>query len=84
MEGASTDDEWWAAHSILHDQLGLPPWEWRAFEYPDAECPYPAGCEAAKQWHARHKTRPHAFALYEQLSADQKVFLGSRHRRVTI
>jgi hypothetical protein len=35
---------------MLHDELGLFPWQWPAFEYPDALCPYPDGCEAAKQW----------------------------------
>ena len=69
MQATTTDDAWWAAHAILHRGLGLPPWEWPAFEYPDAKCPYPADSNAAKWWHQRRAGRPQAFALYQELKA---------------
>jgi hypothetical protein len=28
---------WWRAHNVLHDGLGLPPWQYPAFAYPE-EC----------------------------------------------
>jgi hypothetical protein len=47
---------WWRAHSMLHYALGLPPWQFPAFAYPDerAEQPerhdlYAALVEAAKR-----------------------------------
>ena len=61
------NEEWWAAHNMLHDELGLPPWEWPCFEYPDAQCPYPTGCWAAEHWHKTRAERPEAFALYKTL-----------------
>ena len=67
MEAATTDDAWAAAHSDLHRALRLRPWQWPAVEYPDAECPYPAGCAAAKNWQRRRDERPEAFALYRAL-----------------
>ena len=54
---------------MLHDALGLKPWEWWAFEYPDAECPYTDGCFAARRWHADRAARPEAFELYYALKA---------------
>jgi hypothetical protein len=68
MEAAKTDDEWWAAHSILHKELGLPPWEWPAFEIPGAECPYPAGSHPAQHWADTRARRPQAFELYRALA----------------
>ena len=67
MEAAATDEEWTAAHSDLLDELKLPPWEFPAIEYPDEECPYPAGCHAAEHWQKRRDERPHAFELYREL-----------------
>ena len=67
MEDADTDDEWWEAHSVLHKELYLPPWEWPAFEYPDEECPYPVGSYAAKHWQQCRDNRPQAFELYDEL-----------------
>jgi hypothetical protein len=68
MEAANcTSDDWWAAHSILHDELKLYPWEWPAFEYPDEKCPYPAGCRAAERWQKERDSRPEAFELYREL-----------------
>jgi hypothetical protein len=67
MQAAETDEDWTEAHGRLHSALGLPPWEWPAIEYPDAVCPYPAGCHAAIEWHKRRKERPHAFALFAAL-----------------
>jgi len=66
MEVATTGDEWWAAHNELHDAMQLSPRQWPAFEYPDAECPYPAGSEAARHWQSNRDRRP-AFELYEEL-----------------
>jgi hypothetical protein len=60
-------DEYWAAHGKLHRALGLPLNEWPAVEYPDAECPYPAGCHAAQDWERRRAARPEAFELYRAL-----------------
>ena len=62
-----TSDDWWAAHSILHDELKLKPWDWPAFEHPDEKCPYPDGCEAARHWQAQRDGRPEAFELYREL-----------------
>lgn len=62
-----TCEEWWAAHSILHDELGLLPHAWPAFEYPDEKYPYPAGCFAAQQWKSDRDRRPEAFELYRAL-----------------
>ena len=67
MEAAKTSDEWWAAHSILHDELKLKPWEWPAFEVPGADCPYPAGTHAARYWADTRARRPEAFELYRAL-----------------
>ena len=67
MEAAKTSDAWWAAHSILHDELQLPPWEWPAFEIPGEHCPYPAGTHAARQWADTRARRPEAFELYRAL-----------------
>ena len=60
-------EEWWAAHHILHAELGLFPHQWPAFEYPDDECPFPAGCFAAEQWKRDRDRRPEAFELYRVL-----------------
>jgi len=67
MQRAISDDVWWKHHSDLVDALGLPPWEWPAFEDPTEQCPYPAGCVAARDWHQRRAARPHAFELYAEL-----------------
>ena len=66
-EPCAVCERWWLAHKVLHDALGLQPWQWPAFEYPDAVCPYPDGCEAAKHWQRRRDERPEAFELYEAL-----------------
>ena len=66
-EPCAACNRWWVAHKVLHDELGLPPWQWPAFEYPDALCPYPDGCEAAKQWQRKHDERLEALALYAAL-----------------
>jgi hypothetical protein len=60
---------WWRAHGVLHHELALPPWRWPAIKYPDAECPYPAGCHAAEYWHSERARRQEAFELYETLKA---------------
>jgi hypothetical protein len=60
-------DAWWADHSVLHRALKLPPWQWPAFEEPDAACPYPAGCFAAGQWHRRRAEHPERFELHAAL-----------------
>jgi hypothetical protein len=65
-------EQWWSAHSVLHSALGLRPWQWPAFEYPDAVCPYPDGCEAAKHWQRRRDERPEAFELYAALTEAAK------------
>jgi hypothetical protein len=58
--GCPACDRWWAAHSKLHDELGCKPWEWPAFEYPDAGGRYLEGSEMARRWQE-------AFELYEDL-----------------
>ena len=58
MEAAATDDEWAAADSVLHRALGAKPWQWPVIEYPDVECPYPAGCHQAELWQQRRDDRP--------------------------
>jgi hypothetical protein len=60
-------DQWWSAHSELHDELHLPPWHWPVFEYPDAECPYPPGCYAAEYWQRNRDEHPERFELYRAL-----------------
>ena len=42
--------KWWEQHSILHDELKLEPWDWPAYEHPNARPPYPEGSPAAKSW----------------------------------
>ena len=64
IEIAQNSDEWWAAHNALHEALGLKPWEWPAIEHPEAQCPYPAGSFAAKQW----KRDERGVALYRELA----------------
>ena len=58
---------WWEAHSELHDELGLKPWQWPAFEHPDETNPYPSFSNAARDWAARRAARPEAFELFRQL-----------------
>jgi hypothetical protein len=62
-------DAWWEAHSQLHDELGLKPWQWPAFEYPDEANPYAAFSNAARDWTHRRAARPEAFALFRELRA---------------
>ena len=54
---------WWCAHSVLHDALGLKPWQWPAVEDPETTCPYPAGSYAADRWRLDER----AVALWRQL-----------------
>ena len=67
MEAARTCDGWWEAHAVLHAALGCKPWEYPAFEYPDAENPYPDGSHGAKHWQQRRNQRPEAFDLFRTL-----------------
>src|SRR5262245_42848165 len=62
-------EEWWQAHSVLHRELRLPSWWWPAVEPPDAECPYPAGSEAAKWWIKQRSGRLDAINLHNALVA---------------
>jgi hypothetical protein len=55
------------AHHLLWKELRLPPHHWPAFEYPDAECPYPEGCAAAKHWQRDRDEHPEKFELYYAL-----------------
>ena len=66
---------------MLHAALGLPPWRYPAFEYPDAANPYPDASEAAKQWRRKRNERPEAFALYEVLAETAKTLPPSRRGR---
>src|SRR3954470_6284501 len=61
----ATCDEWWRVHSVLHNELGLRPWEWPAVEHPDAASPYPAGSYASEHWKPDERGR----ALYRELDA---------------
>jgi hypothetical protein len=38
--------QWWALHSELHKELGLPPWRWPA----TAHCPFPPGTPDGVAW----------------------------------
>ena len=67
VEAAPSDDFWWAAHSVLHRELALKPWQWPAFEYPDEPCPCPAFSHAAGKRRSDRAERPEAFALYHEL-----------------
>ena len=58
---------------MLHDELNPKPWEWPVFEYPDADCPFPPGCEGARRWHEDRARRPEAFELYRELVAAAEV-----------
>jgi hypothetical protein len=62
-------EEWWDLHERLHNLLDLPVSQWPAFQHPDAQCPYPANCYAAEQWHKRRASieRAAAFELYGML-----------------
>ena len=39
-------EKWWKLNSVLVDELHLTPWQWPAYENPEAESPYPEGSEA--------------------------------------
>ena len=69
---AAARDQWWEHHSALHDELGRRPWEWPAFEYPDAVNPYPAESPAAAHWELDREKRPEALELYRQLKEASK------------
>jgi hypothetical protein len=48
MQRAETDEEYSAAHLVLHTALGLHPGEWPVVAYPDEEkSAHPAGTAAA-------------------------------------
>jgi hypothetical protein len=65
-------DLFWAAHSILHRELGLKPGHWPAFEFPYAACPYPEGSTAAVEWQLNRDRRPEAFEIYDALARAAK------------
>jgi hypothetical protein len=65
--------EWWDLHERLHNLLDLPICQWPAFEYPNAECPYPAGGYAADQWHRRRAERSDTLELYTILKKAAEV-----------
>jgi hypothetical protein len=50
-------ERWWRLHSSLHRELCLPPHHWPAIENPEATCPYPDGCEAARRWTPNERAR---------------------------
>ena len=43
-------DQWWELNGTLCRELKLPPWEWPAYQHPDAVAPYPEGSPAALNW----------------------------------
>lgn len=57
-----------AAHGELQTLLGLKPWE--DIRDPDATCPYPAGCYAARRWQCDRDEHPEELALYRALQAE--------------
>jgi hypothetical protein len=62
-------EEWWAAHSDLHDLLGLKPWRWPCIRHPDTKNPWPAGSYKAKKWRPNLKAQN----VYRQIEAAAKV-----------
>jgi hypothetical protein len=66
MQAADTSEAWWALHSQLHDELGLPPWVWPCVIGPNDEMTIQSGTFAAK-------CDVQARALYDALAIrDQK------------
>ncbi len=55
----------WEQHWILHQALRLRPWQYHGVERPDAESPYPTGCEADKNWRPDQEAQ----ARYRALAA---------------
>jgi len=49
-EKCAACEQWWEQHAILHGELQLAPWQWPAYQRPDAGPPYPEGSPAAKGW----------------------------------
>ena len=47
-EQCAACERWWKLNSLLVDELHLMPWQWPAYENPEAESPYPEGSEARK------------------------------------
>jgi hypothetical protein len=42
--------QWRGQNSVLCDELHLAPWQWPAYQRPDAVAPFPEGSPAAKSW----------------------------------
>jgi hypothetical protein len=62
-------DAWWENHNKLHRALKLPPYQWPAYERPDAVCPYSSDSHAAEHWHRSRAQWPERFELYAALKA---------------
>jgi len=54
---------WWSLHSDLCDALGSKPWEWPRVEDPDAQNPYPPGCNAHLTWEPNRRAQAMWLAL---------------------
>ncbi len=80
LRAASTEEEEVAAHSALHDLLGVPPWEWPCVANPHARCPYPAGCFAAQRWERERVEKPEPIALWIELARLVKAAAPRRTR----
>jgi hypothetical protein len=65
--GCPACNAWWKLHGELHGELKLPPWAWPAYEYPDAENPYPVGSVAAQHWLTHRAEHPERFEMYQRL-----------------
>lgn len=75
-EQCKTCEQWWEQNAILCSELRLKPWEWPAYERPDAESPYPEGSEARKN----HKPDLAGQARYRTL--EQVAAAEAKQRKV--
>jgi hypothetical protein len=78
LQRASSSDEWWAAHEVLHDTLHGRTWEWPIVQDPRAQNPFPAGCHAAEQWERERVEKPEPVLLWQELEQASKAARRSR------
>jgi hypothetical protein len=72
LRAARNKEEWWEAHSALHDELRGRPWEWPIVENPREPCPYPPGSYAARHWQEQHRANPAPIELWRELQRAAK------------
>jgi hypothetical protein len=61
-------EQWWEAHSALHDELGARPWQWPCVSDPRAVNPYPVDSHAWKDWERGRQEPSEAAELWRALA----------------